>query len=283
MKKLALVLGLCVLSLSLFLFTGCGGPEKTMLQIKGSVTLINLVQRLAEEYMKANPGKQIAVTGGGSGTGISGIINAECDIANASRMMTEDEIKQAEAKGTTPNCVNIAIDGLSIITHPDNPVKQLTVEQLGKIFRGEIANWKQVGGKDEKITLYGRQSNSGTFVFFREHVLKGDYSQNMRQMNGNAQLVEGVKQDSSAISYVGVSYIQDGTGVSVLSVAKSANDTYYSPLNSADVKNGKYPIARPLNQYINENTSEAVRSFIEFELSAQGQKIVEEEGFFPIK
>ena len=283
MKKFALVLGVCSLALVLILSSGCGKAKSTIIQIKGSDTLINLVQKLSESYMAANPGQQIAVTGGGSGTGIASLINNECDVANASRAMSDSEIKQAEAKGINPKAVNIAIDGLSIITNASNPVKQLTVEQLGKIFKGEITNWKQVGGKDGSITLYGRQSNSGTFVFFREHVLKGDYSQNMRQMNGNSQIVESVKQDPTGVSYVGVSYAKNATGINVLSIAQTEKDTYFSPLNSADVKSGKYPISRPLNQYVNGKASVAVQKFIDFELSVAGQKIVEEEGFVTIK
>lgn len=253
-----------------------------MLQIKGSDTLINLVQRLSEVYMEKNPGKIIAVTGGGSGTGIAALINGKCDIANVSRLMKSKEINQANDRNITMGRVVIAMDGLSVITNGNNTVNKLTVDQLGKIFRGEITNWKEVGGTDMEITLYGRQSNSGTFVFFRDAVLKGDYSQKMNRMNGNAQIVEAVKQDKSGIGYVGVGYVKNVAGIVVLKVASHQGSEYASPLNSADVKSGKYPIARPLNQYLNGTPKGAMRDFIMFELSAEGQKIVEEEGFFPI-
>jgi len=255
---------------------------QAMLQIKGSDTLINLVQKLAEEYMKENPGSYIAVTGGGSGTGVAALINKKCDIANASRLMKPKEIAQASDRGITVNRVVIAVDGLSVIANGNNPVNQLTVDQIGKIFRGEITNWKDVGGDDMPITMYGRQSNSGTFVFFRDAVLKGDYSQKMNRMNGNAQIVEAVKQDRSGIGYVGVGYVKNATGLTVLKVAATAKSTYASPLNSVDVKSGKYPIARPLNQYISGSASGAIKAFLEYELSPKGQRIVEEEGFFPI-
>jgi len=253
-----------------------------MLQIKGSDTLINLVQRLAEVYMEKNPGKVIAVTGGGSGTGIAALINNKCDIADASRQMKSKEVAQANEAGVSPKRVVIAMDGLSVIINGGNPSDQLTVDQIGKIFRGEITNWSEVGGQNKSITLYGRQSNSGTFVFFRDAVLKGDYSQRMNRMNGNAQIVEAVKQDKSGIGYVGVGYIKTATGINVVKVAPRPGEPYTSPLNSADVKSGKYPIARPLNQYTNGTPSGDIRDFIAFEVSDEGQKIVKEEGFFPI-
>ncbi len=255
---------------------------KDMLQIKGSDTLINLVQRLAEIYMDEYPDKYIAVTGGGSGTGIAAIINKKCDIANASRLMKPKEVAQATDNGIQLNRVVIAMDGLSVITNGRSSVTKLTVDQIGKIFRGEITNWIDVGGPDMSITLYGRQSNSGTFVFFRDAILKGDYSQKMNRMNGNAQIVEAVKQDHSGIGYVGVGYVKNATGLNVLKVAAREGSTYASPLNSADVKSGKYPIARPLNQYVNGTPTGALKAFLEFELSSEGQKIIEEEGFFQI-
>jgi phosphate transport system substrate-binding protein len=230
--------------------------------------------------MEKNPGSYIAVTGGGSGTGIAALINGKCDIADASRLMKAKEVSSANNRGVTPKRVVIAMDGLSVITNGNNSVKQLTMDEIGKIFRGEITNWSAVGGKNMPITLYGRQSNSGTFVFFRDAVLKGDYSQKMNRMNGNAQIVEAVKSDESGIGYVGVGYVKNARGINVLRVASRPGQPYASPLNAADVKSGKYPIARPLNQYVNGTPSGAVKDFIAFELSEEGQKIVEEQGFF---
>lgn len=266
----------------MFLASAVNINAQDMLQIKGSDTLINLVQRLAEVYMEKNPEKYIAVTGGGSGTGIAALINSKCDIADASRLMKSKEITQANERGVDPKRVVIAMDGLSVITNARNSVDKLTMDEIGKIFRGEVTNWKDVGGRDLPITLYGRQSNSGTFVFFMDAVLKGDYSQKMNRMNGNAQIVEAVKQDISGIGYIGVGYVKDATGINVVRVASRAGADYASPLNSNDVKSGKYPIARPLNQYVNGSPKGAVKDFISFELSPEGQKIVEQEGFFPI-
>jgi len=264
----------CILTSSVY--------AEDMMQIKGSDTLINLVQRLSEVYMQRNPNKYIAVTGGGSGTGIAALMNDKCDIANASRLMKPKEIARAHNSGIEVKRVVIAMDGLSVIVNANNPIEKLTLGELGKIFRGEITNWKDLGGKNSPITLYGRQSNSGTFVFFRDAVLKGEYSQAMKRMNGNAQIVEAVKQDESGIGYVGVGYVKDASGITVLSVASQAGGNYANPLNARDVESGEYPITRPLNQYLNGTPKGTVRDFIIFELSQKGQKIVEEEGFFPI-
>lgn len=253
-----------------------------MLQIKGSDTLINLVQRFSEVYMKKNPGQYIAVTGGGSGTGIAALINQKCDIANASRQIKTKEEKKANKKGIDVKRLVVALDGLCVIINPNNPVDGLTVNQIGKIFKGEITNWKEVGGPNKTISLYGRQSNSGTFSFFRKAVLKGEYSQKMRRMNGNAQIVESVKTDVSAIGYVGVGYVKKSKGLKVLKVAEKKGGYYASPLKDSDVKGGKYPIVRALNQYINGMPKGLAKEFIKFELSKEGQKIVVEDGFFPV-
>ncbi|MCK4790151.1 MAG: phosphate ABC transporter substrate-binding protein [Desulfobacteraceae bacterium] len=279
MKKYTKIVSIITLALCL-----CAGNvhARDMIQIKGSDTLINLVQKLSEVYMEKNPGKYIAVTGGGSGTGIAALMNSKCDIADASRNMKPKEISRATSLGISPKRVVIAMDGLSVIVNGNNPVTKLTMDELGKIFRGEVANWSEVGGDNIPITLYGRQSNSGTFVFFRDVVLKGDYSARMKRMNGNSQIVEAVRYDKSGVGYVGVGYVKEATDLNVVSVAAYAGADYVSPLDSQEVKSGKYPIARPLNQYVNGAPAGAVRDFLLFEISPEGQKIVEEEGFFPI-
>jgi phosphate transport system substrate-binding protein len=256
---------------------------RNMVQVKGSDTLINLVQKLAEAYMQKNPGKVIAVTGGGSGTGIAALVNGKCDIANSSRLIKDKEIAQARERKIDPKRVVVAIDGLCVVTNAKNPVDKLTIDQLGRIFRGEIKSWKEVGGENRSITLYGRQSNSGTYDFFMEFVLKGDYSPKMNQMNGNAQIVEAMKQDLSGIGYVGVGYVRDTKGVIVVRVAAKVGGYYGSPLNQQDVDTGKYPLIRPLQQYINGMPKPLIRDFLAFELSKEGQEIVKQEGFFPIQ
>lgn len=278
MKKIMQLVLAVIISISL-----CNAAfAENMIQIKGSDTLINLVQRLAEVYMDDYSNDFIAVTGGGSGTGIAALINKKTDITNASRGMKAKEVDNAVASGVSPKRVVIAMDGLSVIVNGRSPITKLTIQEIGNIFSGAITNWKEVGGPDMPITLYGRQSNSGTFVFFRDQVVKADYASTMNRMNGNAQIVEAVKQDVSGIGYVGVGYVKDAVGLNVLKVAARAGGTYASPLSSADVKSGNYPIARPLNQYLNGKPEGAVKEFIAFELSDEGQRIVEEEGFFPL-
>jgi phosphate transport system substrate-binding protein len=158
----------------------------------------------------------------------------------------------------------------------------LTVDQIGKIYRGEAKNWSEFGGNNSPITLYGRQSNSGTYDFMKENVMKGEYASSMKSMNGNAQIVEAVKQDVSAIGYVGVGYAQEATGITALKVAVNPTMGYYSPFNVLDVKTGRYPITRPLNQYLNGMPTGFIKDFILFELSGEGQSIVEKEGFYQI-
>ena len=279
MKKF--ITALLIMSFA-FLSARFAMAAEDMVQIKGSDTLINVVQKLAETFMAKNSGKFLSVTGGGSGTGIAALINRKCDIADSSRQIKSKEVEDANTKGVDPKRVVVAIDGLSIIVGAQNPVDRLTVDQIGKIYRGEVKNWNEVGGSDTPITLYGRQSNSGTYDFMKEVVMKGEYSPALKSMNGNAQIVEAVKQDASGIGYVGVGYAKEAAGIKVLKVASSPALGYFDPFNSADVKSGRYPISRPLNQYMNGIPKGVAKDFIEFELSSEGQEIVEKEGFFAI-
>lgn len=271
-----------------FALLGVNGFAQELIQIKGSDTLINLVQRLAEVYMEAHPDVSIAVTGGGSGVGIAALIANRVQVANSSREIKPKEIAMAKENGVVPYEIAIAIDGLSVIVNSDNPIQRLTMDQIGKIFRGEITNWKEVGGPNLNISLYGRQPNSGTYVFFMEHVLGNkDYSPRMKRMNGNAQIVEGVIADKAGIGYVGVGYVYDDKGnirqgLKVVPVAKDEKSEPVTPLVPENVKSGKYPIARALYQYTNGKPKGAVKAFIAFELSPEGQKIVEEMGFYPV-
>ena len=272
MKKIFFVLATALFSTQTF-----AAPGK-MIQIKGSDTMVNTVQVLAEKYMTKNPGKAISVTGGGSGTGIAALLNGTCDLANSSRDIKEKEKVAAKAKVSE---ITIGIDGLSVIVNKGNKIDSLTVEQLGKIYRGDVKNWKEVGGSDTPISLYGRQPNSGTFDFFREHVLKSDYSKQVREMNGNAQIVESVKATVSGIGYVGTGYTKKAKDIKILGVSKAAGEKAYKPTYS-NVEKKLYPIARPLYQYISGEITVDVKNFVEYELSPEGQKIIEKEGFFPI-
>ena len=288
MKRFWVVVWMLVIVISALALIGIEAQGQNMIQVKGSDSEVNLVQRLAEVFMKKNPDVNIAVTGGGSGTGIAALINKTTDIANSSRELNPKEEEAAKNAGLQPFRVIFATDGISVIVHPQNPINKLTLEQLGKIFKGEISNWKEIGGKDGKISLYGRQSNSGTYVFFREFILKADYSPHMKSMNGNAQIVEAIKKDKDGIGYVAVGYVVDPKGkvmpgIKVLNIAKDVQSEAYSPAKMDNVMSGKYPISRPLNQYLNGNPTGKLLNFIRFELSEEGQEIVRKEGFFPVQ
>ena len=282
MKRISLVLVLALVIGVMF----SGAVEANTIEVRGSDTQVNLVSNFAEAYMEKNPEVMISVTGGGSSTGISGLINGSIDLANSSRQISESELEQARERGVEPTRIIIALDGLSVITHPDNPVQELTLAEIGDIFRGEITNWSDVGGNDQEISLYGRQSNSGTFVFFRENVVEDDFSDNKMRMNGNAQIVEGVKNDSSAIGYVGVGYaVEDGSiadGLQMISVATAEGEPYVTPLDPENVAEGLYPLARPLHHYSDGAPQGTLADYIDFVLSDDGQEIAVESGFYPI-
>jgi len=290
MKGLRKWIWMIVMAISLngFVLLCPESNAQTLIQIKGSDSEVNLVQRLAEVFMRKHPDANIAVTGGGSGTGIAALINKTTDIANSSREIQSKEEEAAKIAGVQPFRIVMATDGISVVTHPANPISKLTLEQLGKIFKGEITNWKEVGGKDAKISLYGRQSNSGTYVFFREFVVKADYSPHMKAMNGNAQIVEAIKKDKDGIGYVAVGYVVNDKGVvmpgvKIVNISKDGQSEAYSPAKIENVMSKKYPITRPLNHYTNGKPSGKLLDFIKFELSKEGQEIVRKEGFFPVQ
>jgi phosphate transport system substrate-binding protein len=286
MKKLIATIALSLAAMAMVVMSA--PAQKKMIQIKGSDTLVNLVQILAEEFMGKNPGAALAVLGGGSGTGITGIINQTCDIANHSREWKQKEIDQAWEKGIKPRFFIVAVDGVSIIVNEKNPLSQLVMSEVGALYRGDIKNWKDVGGPDKAVSLYGRQSNSGTYVFMQEHVLGNkNYSTDMKEMNGNAQIIEGVIQDKGGIGYVGVGYLfdKDGKvrkGIKVLNISTKPGGKAFSPLDKTAVDSGDYPVARPLYQATNGKPSAAIADFIRFETGEAGQKVVEREGFFSI-
>jgi len=277
------------LALAVFGLAGLAAAQRAkMIQIKGSDTMVNLVQILAEEYMGKYPGSAIAVLGGGSGTGITGLINQTCDIANSSREWKPKEIDQAWDKGITPRPFVIAVDGLSIIVNEKNPIARLTVAQVGALYRGEIKNWKAVGEFAKPVSLYGRQSNSGTYVFMQEFVLGNkNYSTDMKEMNGNAQIIEGVIQDEGAVGYVGVGYLFDEKGqvrkgLKILEISKEPGGPAYLPTDKAAVDSGDYPVARPLYMATNGKPKGDAAKLLAWIVGPEGQAIVAREGFFTV-
>ena len=285
MKKTIVIMALSLALLGSLLLAA---PARKMIQIKGSDTMVNLVQVLAEEYMGKTPGAAIAVLGGGSGTGITGLINQTCDIADHSREWKPKEIDQAWEKGVSPKFFVVAVDGLSIIVNDKNPIDQLTMAQVGALYRGDIKNWKALGDYQKPVSLYGRQSNSGTYVFMQEFVLGNkNYSADMKEMNGNAQIIEDILQDEGAVGYVGVGYIYDENrqirkGLKVLKISKEPNGTGYLPTDKAAVESGAYPISRPLFMATNGKPKADVAQFLTWIVGPEGQAIVEREGFFTI-
>ncbi|HAR40236.1 MAG TPA: phosphate-binding protein [Coprothermobacter sp.] len=259
-----------------------GNTESKSIVIKGSDTEVNMVQALAEEFRKQHPDITISVSGGGSGSGIAALINGEIDIANSSREISQEELDQAKANNIEIGTFIDARDGITVIVHPNNPVEKLTLDQIGKIYRGEITNWKEVGGKDMPITLYGRQSNSGTFTFFRDVAVKGDYASSMRSMNGNSDIINAVAQDETAIGYVGVGYFKQAQNQVKQVLVSTDGNNYYSSTDLQAIDQKLYPLARPLYQYVKMPLTQAVKDFLAFEISEEGQAIVEENGFYPI-
>jgi len=255
-------------------------PAADRITVKGSDTMVILAQRWAEVYMKSNPNTSIQVTGGGSGVGISALINGATDIANASRKMKPTEKEKLKARYNTLGVeVACAKDGITVYLHPSNKVKELTIKQLGEIFKGTVTNWKEVGGADAEIKLYGRENSSGTYVFFQENVVKGDYASNCQTLPGTAAVVNAVKKDPNAIGYGGAAYAE---GIEICKVKKDDNSPAYEA-STETIKNNQYPITRFLFMYLKNKPTGAMKNYIDWILSPEGQKLVVEMGYFPIK
>ena len=251
------------------------------LTIKGSDTMVLLGQRWAEQYMAKNPATSLQVTGGGSGTGISALINGTTDICQASRAMSAGEKANLRDRYNTPGVeIPVARDGLSVYVNAANSMKEINMDQLKLIFTGKITNWKELGGADAKIIVYSRENSSGTYVFFKEHVLKNaDYTSRAQSMPGTAAVVNAVSKEKNAIGYGGAAYAK---GIRVLPVKKDDSSAAVSP-DLAHVQDGSYPLSRPLFFYTRNNPAGDIKSFIDWVLSKDGQDIVTKVGYFPIK
>lgn len=249
--------------------------------VKGSDTLVILAQKWAEVYMSTHPDVKIQVTGGGSGVGFAALQNQGTDIADASRPIKAKEVEACiKAFSKRPKEYKVAVDGLSVYVNNDNPVKELDLEQLAGIFTGAIQNWKEVGGKDAPITIYSRENSSGTYEFFKEHVLKGkDFSAGAQTMPGTAALLQAVSKDPNGIGYGGAAY---GAGARALGVKKDANAKAVEP-NEETVLNQTYPIWRYLYNYVNPALDKGdIRAYLEWIRSDEGQKIVKEVGYYSL-
>jgi phosphate transport system substrate-binding protein len=275
--------------LLVLLLSGCSrqSQQANSLQIKGSDTMVNLGQAWAEEFMKADPKVSVAVTGGGSGTGIAALLSGTCDIAELSRELKPEEIEMARQKGFQPKQVTVALDGLAVVVHPDNPISQLTLDQLAAVFSGAVANWKEIGGEDLPLVVLSREVNSGTHVYFKEHVLRGnqkdsrvEFAATALMLPSSQAIADEVAQNPGAIGYFGMGYIT--AKEKALAVAKDAASPYVAP-TIANVVSGAYPISRPLLMVTRGQPQGLVAKFIDYVLSPKGQEIVAKIDFVPVK
>lgn len=258
--------------------------EKTFITVKGSDTMVHLVSTWAEVFMNENPGFEVSVTGGGSGTGIAALLNGTTDICAASRKIKDKEIKLASQKGIAAKEIVVARDGIAVVVNPSNPVSELTIDQIGKIFTGDTPKWDQVGGHAEGIEILSRESSSGTYVFFQGKVLnKRDYSQKAKLMPATSAIVQSVASNENAIGYIGLGYAAAAKGkIKVLAVKANAGAAAVVP-SEQTVKSGEYEIARPLHLYTNGQATGVVKKFIDFCLSDRGQEIVTETGYVAVQ
>lgn len=249
--------------------------------VKGSDTLVILAQKWAEVYMQQHPDVKIQVTGGGSGVGFAALQNRGTDIADASRQIKPKE-KEAciKAFGKLPREYKVAIDGLSIYVNNDNPINELTLDQLESIFTGKAMNWKDLGGRDAPITLYSRENSSGTYDFFKEHVLKGqDFAASAQTMQGTAALLQAVGKDPNGIGYGGAAY---GAGAKVLAIKASIGSRAIKPTEQS-VLDQSYPIWRYLYNYINPAQDKGeIHDYLSWIRTDNGQKIVKDIGYYPL-
>lgn len=294
MDRKRLVVGALVLTLlgSALALTGCGSSSDGVgtatgsagqssdlegsITIQGSDTMLNVGTAWSEAFMDENPGVDISVQGGGSGTGIASLINGTIDAANASREMKAEEIADAEKNGVSPVEHKVAIDGIAVVVNPANGVESITLDQLGKVFRGEITNWKDLGGADQEIVLLSRDSSSGTYEYFKEAVVGKDaeYAQAAKLLPSNQAIADEVKNNKGAIGYIGLGYITKDVKVVAVDGVKASVET---------AKDGTYPIGRYLYMYTNGEATGLVKAYLDWITGDEGQAIVADEGFVPLQ
>ena len=290
MKKIKLALA------SVLLLAACGSPEKKAdnangatsassnkiaITIKGSDTVLPLSQKEAEEYMKKHADASITIIGGGSGVGISALMDGTTDVAMSSRPLKMDEKMKYQEKKIDITEVIIASDALAVVVHPKNSLDKLTHEQISDIFTGKITNWKEVGGKDMKIICYSRETSSGTYEFFKEHVMdKKNYATTVLNMPATGAIIQSVSHTEGAIGYVGLAY--ETNDVKPLSVSYDQGKNFVLP-SIASAQDGTYPISRPLYYFYSKTNEAKIKPFVDFILSDEGQQLVKDVGYVPLK
>ncbi|MBM3123706.1 MAG: phosphate ABC transporter substrate-binding protein [Chloroflexi bacterium] len=283
-----------VILLFSFLSTSCGPADSTQadssaqyIENKGSDTIVNLALAWAERYQSEHADIRISVTGGGSGTGIAALINGTVDIANASRSIKEEEIAEARTKGVNPVEHIIARDAIAVIVNPDNPVNELTLQQISDVYSGKITNWIELGGEDRPIVRLSRETNSGTHVYFLETVLrlgskedKTLFSMDTLLLPSSEGIIAEVRQNPNAIGYDGLGYVPQD--LKMIAIAAEAGGAYLLP-SIRSVNNTTYPIARDLYMYTDGEPVGAVKDYLDWILESEAQQIVAELGFVPVE
>jgi len=256
------------------------GFSQAKVTVKGSDTMVILAQKWAELYMKNNPSAMIQVTGGGSGVGITSLINGTTDICNSSRPMKQTEIEKLKERYNTLGVqIPCARDGITIFLNGANKVEELTIKQLSDIYTGKIRNWKEVGGNDAGIRLYGRENSSGTYTYFHDEVVKADYITSVQSLPGTAAVVNAVKKDVNGIGYGGAAY---AVGVKQAKVKKDNDSKAFLP-TAESIGKGEYPITRFLYMYLRSRPAGEMKKYIDWILSPEGQMVAMEAGYFPFK
>lgn len=260
-------------------------PQKATIIVNGSDTMVNMGAALAEEFMITTENVEVVVSGGGSGTGIASLINGSCDIAQSSRAMKQEEKDNAGKQGTLHEVI-VAFDGLAAVVHPSNPVKEMTLQDLAKIYRGEITNWKELGGNDATIVLLSRDTTSGTHVFFKEFVVQEDgkvkgaeFADQTMMMPSTQSIVDELTNSVNGIGYVGLGYLKPG--ITALGIKNNADASAVVP-SVAAVQDKTYGLARPLFFYVVGSVEGAMKEYLDFVLSDAGQKVVADLSFVPI-
>ncbi len=259
-------------------------PDTKTIKIKGSDTEVNLAVQVAEAFQEAHPDQLVSISGGGSGLGIASLLNGTADIANSSRNISENEIQLFRDRNITIDSFVFALDAVAFVVADDLPIDSIHTDDLAKILSGSYSDWSSITEKTLPITIYGRQSNSGTHDYIKKK-LGIDFTPYAKQMNGNAQILEAIKADNSGIGYVGAGYVihSGNEGIKVLLIYSDRNEDAMSPLDASMVASGLYFFQRPLYQFYKADSYHKIQTFLDFEKSEVGQKIIHSSGYYPVR